>query len=108
MGLDATNAVFGAYDSEIQTMACSATETSWKNKILHEASSDMMLSNRRITKAQVSPFAVRTPGPEDKFSRIEDYIYENMLTPLHGLSVQRSNSKFWGTQNTYTSPCPSL
>ena len=35
--------------------AFSATETSWKIIISLEASSDMMLSNRRITKVQIAP-----------------------------------------------------
>ena len=35
--------------------AFSATETSWKIIISLEASSDMMLSNRRITKLQIAP-----------------------------------------------------
>ena len=46
MGLDATNEVLLRFKP-----ACSATETSWKIKILLEASSDMMLSKRRILKA---------------------------------------------------------
>ena len=44
---------FGVSDSEIQTslLRLTAMETSWKIKISFEASSDMILSNRRITKA---------------------------------------------------------
>ena len=47
-GLDATNKV-------LLKSACSATVTSWKIKISLEANSDMMLSKRRITKAQIGP-----------------------------------------------------
>ena len=48
MGLDATNEVLLRFKP-----ACSATVTSWKIKISLEANSDMMLSKRRITKAQI-------------------------------------------------------
>ena len=47
MGLDAINKVLLRFKS-----ACSATV---KIKISLEASSDMMLSKRRITKAQIGP-----------------------------------------------------
>ena len=50
MGLDATNEVLLRFKP-----ACSATVTSWKIKISPEANSDMMLSKRRITKAQICP-----------------------------------------------------
>ena len=50
MGLDATNKVLLRFKS-----ACSATVTSWKIKISLEANSDMMLSKRRITRAQIGP-----------------------------------------------------
>ena len=50
MGLDATNEVLLRLKP-----ACSATVTSWKIKISIEANSDMMLSKRRITKAQIGP-----------------------------------------------------
>ena len=50
MGLDATNKVLLRFN-----LACSATVTSWKIKISLEANSDMMLSKRRITKAQIGP-----------------------------------------------------
>ena len=50
MGLDATNKVLLRFKS-----ACSAKVTSWKIKFLLEANSDMMLSKRRITKAQNGP-----------------------------------------------------
>ena len=50
MGLDATNEVLLRFKP-----ACSATVTSWKIKISLEANSDMMLSKRRITKAQIGP-----------------------------------------------------
>ena len=81
MGLDATNKVLLRFKS-----ACSATVTSWKVKISLEANSDMMLSKKANNKgadrpALVSAFAVRTLGPKDKFSCIEDLV----LTPLHGI-----------------------
>ena len=49
-GLDAINKVLLRFKS-----ACSATVTSWKTKISLEANSDMILSKRRITKAQIGP-----------------------------------------------------
>ena len=76
MGLDATNDVLLRFKP-----ACSATVTSWKIKVSLEANSDMMLSKRRITKAQIGP---RRSAPllfTDKLSCIEDL----MLTPLHGM-----------------------
>ena len=50
MGLDATNEVLLRFKP-----ACSATVTSWKIKISLEANSNMMLSKRQITKAQIGP-----------------------------------------------------
>ena len=92
--------------------ACLATETRWKIKISLEASSDMMLSNRRTTKAQIGPRGsaplLFAPRPRRQvFSHQGPY--ENMkhhymaFFCLDGLSVQRSKSKFLGTQHTYTS-----
>ena len=109
MGLDATNAVFG-----VSEPACSATETSWKIKISLEASSDMMFSNRRISKAQIgprgsAPLLFTPPAPKTSFlaSRTIYAKYVNTITWhvffLDCLSVQRSKNKFLGTQNTYTS-----
>ena len=50
MGLDVTNSVLLRFKS-----ACSATVTSWKIRISLEPKQDMMLSKRRITKAQIGP-----------------------------------------------------
>ena len=84
MGLDATNVVLLRFKP-----ACSATETSWKIKFSLEASSDMMLSKRRITKAQIgprgsAPLLFAPSAPKTSFLALRT-IYENMLTPLHGM-----------------------
>ena len=80
MGLDATNKVLLRFKS-----ACSATVTSWKIKILLEANSDMMLSKRRITKAQIGPrgsaLCCSHPRPQRQVLLLEDL----MLTPLHDM-----------------------
>ena len=79
MGLDATNEVLLRFKP-----ACSATVTSWKIKNSLEANYDaFQKANNKGTDrpGPVSAFAVRTLGPEDKFSCIEDL----MLTPLHGM-----------------------
>ena len=101
---------FGVSDSEIQTslLRLRAMETSWKNKISFEASSDMMLSNRRITKAQIG---LRGLVLFKSRRQVFSHRVEIMLTPFHGmfffcldgLLIWRSKSKFLGTQNTYTS-----
>ena len=107
MDLVATSTCFfGVSDSEIQTslLRLTAMETSWKIKISFEASSDMMLSNRRITKAQI---CLRGSVPMLFKSRRQVFSHrdENMLTPFHGkffcldgLLIRRSKSKFLGTQ----------
>ena len=106
MDLDATSTCFfRVSDSEIQTslLRLTAMETSWKIKISFEASSDMMLSNRRITKAQIG---LRGSVPMLFKSRRQVFSHrdENMLTPFHGeffcldgLLIRRSKSKFLGT-----------
>ena len=116
MDLVATSTCFfGVSDSEIQTslLRLTAMETSWKIKISFEASSDMMLSNRRITKAQIG---LRGSVPMLFKSRRQVFSHrdENMLTPFHGkffcldgLLIRRSKSKFLGTQiffNFFFSP----
>ena len=110
MDLDATSTCFfGVSDSEIQTSLLRLTdmETSWKIKISFEASSDMMLSNRRITKAQIG---LRGSVPMLFKSRRQVFSHrdENMLTPFHGkffcldgLLIRRSKSKFLGTHNFF-------
>ena len=89
--------------------ACSAKETSWKIKMSLEASSDVMLSKRQITKAQIgqrgsAPLLFEPPAPKTSFlaSRAINTITCHVFC-LDGLSVQRSKSKFLGTLNTYTS-----
>ena len=54
MGLVATKPVFGVSDKVRFKAACSATETSWKNKISLVASLDMILSKMGMTKALIS------------------------------------------------------
>ena len=113
MDLDATSTCFFRdSDSEIQTslLRLTAMETGWKIKISFEASSDMMLSNRRITKAQIG---LRGSVPMLFMSRRQVFSHrdENMLTPFHGkffcldgLLILRWKSKFLGTHNFFFSP----
>ena len=51
MGLNVRKPVFGVSDQVMRKQACTATETSYKIEILLVASLDMILSNKRITKA---------------------------------------------------------
>ena len=53
IGFVTTKPVFGVSDKAILKPACSATETSWKTKVLLVASLVMVLSSKRITKALV-------------------------------------------------------
>ena len=106
MDLDATSTCFfRVSDSEIQTslLRLTAMETSWKIKISFEASSDMMLSNRRITKAQIG-LCGSVPMLFKSRRQVFSHRDENMLTPFHGkffcldgLLIWRSKSKFLGT-----------
>ena len=57
-------------------------ETSWKIKISFEASSDMMLSNRRITKAQIG---LRGLVLFKSRRQVFSHRVEIMLTPFHGM-----------------------
>ena len=80
MGLEVTNKVLLRFKS-----ACSATVTSWKIKISLEANSDMMLSKRRITKAQISPrrsapLLFAPLAPKTSFLALRTLCY-----PLHGM-----------------------
>ena len=54
MGLDARKPVFRVFDIVGFIPACPAAETSWKIEISPEASLDMILSKKRITKALIS------------------------------------------------------
>ena len=113
MDLDATSTCFfGVSDSEIQTslLRLTAMETSWNIKISFEASSDMMLSNRRITKAQIG-LRGSVPMLFKSQRQVFSHRDENMLTPfqgkffcLDGLLIRRSKSKFLGTHNFFFSP----
>ena len=53
MGLAARKRVFGVSDKARLKPVSSATETSQKIEILREASLDMILSSKRITKALI-------------------------------------------------------
>ena len=53
MGLDARKPVFGVSDKVGLNPVSSATDTSWKIKILLVASLDMILSNKQITKGLI-------------------------------------------------------
>ena len=53
MGLEATKPVFGIYNKASFNPVYSATETSKKIEISHEASFHIILSKKRITKAMV-------------------------------------------------------
>ena len=53
LGLDATKPVFGVSEKVRLKPVFSATETSWKIEISLLASLDMILSNKRITKALI-------------------------------------------------------
>ena len=82
MGHDARKPVFGVSDKVSFKPFSSATKTSKKFEILLVASLDMILYNKRITKALIRmrgctvwsvPLLFATP--EDRFSRVEAHIY---------------------------------
>ena len=60
MGLDATKPVFGVSDKVRLKPVSSATEANWNIEILHEASLDIIIYNKRITKALISLFVIVT------------------------------------------------
>ena len=88
MGLVVTKLVFGVSDKVRFKQVCSATETSWKIEILLVASLDMILSNKRITKALIrlggctgwsadaqAGLHLCSQIYEDMFCRVEVHIY---------------------------------
>ena len=53
IGLVMTKPVFGVFDQVVPKPACSATETSYEIEISPEASLDMILYKKRITKVLI-------------------------------------------------------
>ena len=76
MGRDVRKPVFGVSEKARLKPVSSATETSWKIEISREASLDMILFQKRITKALISRLVCAFVGrkPEDRFSRVEAQI----------------------------------
>ena len=82
MDLVARKHVFGVSVKACFKPVSSATETSYKTEISLEASLDMTLSKKRITKALISlrgcagwSAPVLFVNPEDRFSRVEVHIW---------------------------------
>ena len=103
MGLIATKPVFGVSDKVRFKPACSATETSYKIEVSLVASLDILLSNKRITKALIrlrgcagwsAPVLFAKPRRQ-VFSRQGPYIWtidkdRRLEQPI------RKRSQFWG------------
>ena len=88
MGLDATKPVFGVSSKARLKPVSSATETSYKIGIPLTTSLDMILSQKRITRALISLLictGLSAPllfaNLKDKFSRIEAFII--LMEPYH-------------------------
>ena len=81
MGLEVTKPVFGVSNKVRHKPVSSATETSYKIEILLVASLDMILSNKRKTKALIRlcgcivwSVPLLFPNPEDRFSQVKAHI----------------------------------
>ena len=97
MGLDATKPVFGVSEKLRLKPVSSATENSYKLKIALVASLDMILSNKRITKALISlrewsgwsePLLFTNPGRQ-VFSRGGQYVLMKKVWFLIGWPYQK-------------------
>ena len=81
LGRSAKNPVFGVSDKVRFKPACSATETSFKIEISLVSSLDMILSNKRITKALIRlrrcagwSAPVLFVNPQDRFSSVNAHM----------------------------------
>ena len=86
----ATKPVFRASNLSRIKPVSSATETRWKSEISLVASLDMILSNKRITKAmidcayaQVGLRLYCSKTTEDRFSRVETQMVRILIGCLH-------------------------
>ena len=99
MGLLATKPVFRVADKERLKLVSSATETSWKTENLLVSSLDIILSNKRITKA-----LIRLPGcagwsapllfqkTKDRISHVEGHICVHFVSGPYTFSIGDTSS----------------
>ena len=91
MGCDTRKPEFRVFDKVRFKSACSAIGTSYKIEISFVASLDMMLANKRITKALIRlckgagwSATLLFASPEDRFSHIDAHIQlkKNPVFPI--------------------------